>query len=170
MPPPQSTRESILEHLRVDVFPSVIRGDRYNHTIKHVERGRRNPEDLGKDKFPAVFIVSTHEKTVNINQIEYESDMNVVVVGYVQNSRTGREYGEGEFSAGAYGSSITGVQRDLGDLIADVRNALELDPLLGGRVKWIEISEVTTDDGDILPYGGFVMSVSMQFVDRRSLQ
>lgn len=170
MPPIQSRRESILEYLRLEVFPTIIQGARYNLSVKTVERGRRNPEDLGQHEFPALFIASTQETTRNHEQVEYESLLTVVLIGYVSNSRGGRTYGEGEFSGGAFGSARTGVQRDLGDFMQDVRNALELDPLLGGRLKWLEITETTTDDGDIFPHGGFVMSVRMEFIDWRSAQ
>lgn len=157
MPPAQSKKEAILEHLRMSVFPSIIAGDRYNLTVKTVERGRRNPQDLGNEDFPALFIVSTAEKTENIQQVEYESLMTVILIGYVRSKKT------------SPGSAMTGAQVESGKFQQDVRNALELDPLLGDRVKWLEITETTTDDGDIVPHAGFVMSARMEFVDWRSL-
>jgi len=157
MPPAQSKKEAVLEHLRLTVFPSIIEGARYNLTVKTVERGRRNPESMGADEFPALFIVSSAEKTTNIQQVEYESIMTVVLLGYVKSKKT------------SPASAMTGAQVESGKFQQDVRNALELDPLLGDRVKWLEITEITTDDGDIAPHAGFVMSARMEFVDWRSL-
>lgn len=155
MPPTTSKRESVLEYLRLTTLPAIVAGSTYNFSVKTVERGRRSPQEMGNNEFPAVFIVSTHEKLSNKNPTESESDLEVVLLAYVKNSK------------GALGGTGTGVQQDLGKFEQDVKNALEADPLLGDRVKWMEITEVTTDDGDLTPIGGFVLSVRYEYVDRR---
>lgn len=155
MPPTTSKRESILEYLLNTTLPSIVAGSTFNFTVKTVERGRRSPQEMGKNEFPALFIVSTHEKQSNKNPTEFESDLEVILLGYVMDSK------------GSLAAPGTGTQRDLGKLIQDVHNALEADPLLGDRVKWMEITEVTSDDGDLAPVGGFVLSVRYEYVDRR---
>lgn len=155
MPPSNSIRESVLEYLLGTTLPAIVAGSTYNFTVKTIERGRRSYQEMGAHEFPALFIVSTHEKVSNINQTQAEIDLEVILLGYVMNSKS------------SIGASGTGTQRDLGKFIQDVKNALEADPLLGDRVKWLEIQEVTTDDGDLTPVGGFVLSVRLEYVERR---
>lgn len=156
MPPPSSKREQILEKLKSVTLPAIVAGSQFNLTVKTVERGRRAPTELDPTTFPALFIVSTHEKSSNLDtHLDFESTLEVILLGYVFCSAP-------DLSAGQ-----TRLQQDLGKFIQDVRNALEADPLLGNLAKWMEITEVTTDEGDILPYGGFVLSVRYEYVDRR---
>ncbi len=159
MPPAASKREVILEYLRSTVLRQIQEGPAYNLTVATVERGRRNPVSLGEHEFPALFIASTHEKRKNLNQVHFGATLEVVIVGYVKNT-SAMEGGDG-----------TGTQKDLDRLMQDVVAALESDPLMGGDkdVKWIEVTEITTDDGDLTPYGGFVLSVSIEYAAGRKL-
>ncbi|MBX4215811.1 hypothetical protein KW797_02600, partial [Candidatus Parcubacteria bacterium] len=105
MPPSNSTRESVLEYLLATALPAIQAGSKYNFTVKTVERGRRSYQEMGEHEFPALFIVSPHEKLSNHNPTETEVDLEVILLGYVMNSKA---------SLGAAG---TGTQRDLGKFI-----------------------------------------------------
>lgn len=158
MPPVKSSREKILEYLRTELFTRIVESAGYNNTVKTVERGRRNPKNMGEHEFPALFIASTQEKRKNLNQIHFDATLQVVVVGYVMNTK------------GTVGGDGTGTQLDLDRLIQDAARALETEPLLGGdkKVKWLEVTEVTTDEGDLTPYGWFVMSINVEYAGERT--
>lgn len=158
MPPTQSKREQILEYMRGTVFPLIVAGGSYNMTVKTIERGWRTPTELGLENFPAIFMPSSEEETKNHNQYEFESLMDIVIVGYVNNSKA---------SLNAAG---TGIQKDLGNFIADVRTALEADPLFNNLIKYLEITKVTTDNGDLTPLAGFVLSVRVEYIANRQTQ
>jgi hypothetical protein len=153
MPPGPSKRELILEYLRNTLLPSVVKGNTYHNTIALVERGHRSPRDFGNEKFPAVFITATRERRKNLTHNQFTANpLQVVLVGYVKDTKS---------SPGAAG---TGVHRDLDRLIQDITKVLETDRLQGGLVSWTEVSDVATDDGDMAPYAGCVISVEFQYV------
>lgn len=155
MAPAADKREAILEYLKTTALPRVVAGDDYNLTIKTIERGRRNENEMTDGEFPVVFIPGTSERRKNRNPTESDSRMDVVLVGFVKSS------------AFSPNSSATGVQKDLGKLIRDVTKALEQDPLMGGLITWMEIQEVTSDDGDTAPIAGFVMTVAVNYTFTR---
>ncbi len=156
MPPAASKREQILEYLKDTVLPLITAGADYTHTVRTIERGRRSPQALAENEFPAVFILGGQEKRKNLNQTQFESFLQVAIIGYVKNTKA---------SLGADG---TGTQKDLDKLIQDVTNAIEDDPLQNELVKWTEITDIATDEGDATPIGGFVMAVTFEYVDERS--
>jgi hypothetical protein len=155
--PSASKREQILEYLLSTVIPSVVAGASYTHTVKTIERGRRNIMDMADCNFPAVFIATTAEKRRNLTGNQLDASLQVVLVGYVKNSKT------------SPGASGTGTQKDLDKLIQDVTRAVEADPTQGNIVKWTEITNIDTDDGDLTPIGGFVMSVTFEYVAERAI-
>jgi hypothetical protein len=112
--------------------------------------------DLGNSDFPAVFIASTEEKRKNLTGNQFDSSLQVIIAGYVKNSKA------------SPGASGTGTQKDLDKLIQDVTRAVESDPTQGNLVKWTEITDIATDDGDLTPLGGFVMSVTFEYVAERA--
>lgn len=147
-----SKRQDVLEYLKT-LLATITIGNGYNFTVKNVERGIRNIREMGADDFPSIFITMTHEvrelRTVN----QFSADLQVILVGYVKNTK-------GDIALGGN----TGVQLDLDKFIADVTKCLETDRLQGGLVYKTFIKEVATDDGDTPQTSGFVMSVIMSYV------
>ncbi len=146
-----SKREGLLEYLKT-LLATITTGNGYNHTVATVERGIRNVREMGDDQLPALFITMTHEKRQRRTQNQYSGDLQVIIVGYVRNSK------------GDLNSSSTGVELDLDKLVEDVTKAVETDPLQGLRVYNTEITDVATDDGDLTPNAGIVMSIVFSYV------
>jgi hypothetical protein len=84
---------------------------------------------------------------------QYSGDLQVILVGYVKNTK-------GDLAT----TGDTGVELDLDKLIEDMTKAIETDPLQGNRVYNTEITDVATDDGDLFPVSGVVMSVVFSYV------
>ena len=148
-----SKRATILQYLKDTLLPGICTDSGYNFDLATVERGHRNPRTMGDHEFPAVFITATQERRKNLTANQFMADpLQVVLVGYVKNSKD---------SADASG---TGAQEDLDKLIEDITKALETDRLQGDRVKWTEITDIATDEGDLSPVAGCVISVSFTYV------
>lgn len=146
-----SKREQLLEYLKT-LLASITTANGYNNDVQLVERGIRNMRDLTDDKMPALFITMTHEKRKRRTTDKFSGDLQVIIVGYVNNTK-------GDLSSGS-----TGVELDLDRLIEDVTKAIETDPLQGDRVYDTEITDIATDDGDLFPTSGMVLSVVFSYV------
>lgn len=149
--PNTGKRGAILEYLKNDLLPTVISGADYNLSLRTVERGHVNPLDLAPTMFPAVYIVTTSEQRKNLTTDKFQATLNVVLAGYVRDTKSGPN------------SSGTGVQKDLDKLIADLTKVLEADRLQGGLVYSTEVTDIQTDDGDIMPVAGCVVTVVFQY-------
>jgi len=141
-----SKRETLLEYLKT-LLATVTTGNGYHNTLNTVERGIRNVREMSDDQLPAVFITMTHEKRNRITANQFKSDLQVILVGYTKNSK------------GDLNGAGTGVELDLDRLVEDITKAVETDPLQGQRVYNTEITDIVTDDGDLTPTAGVVMSV-----------
>lgn len=150
-----SKRETLLEYLKT-LLATITVANGYNHTVALVERGMKNIRDLGDDKFPALFITMTHEKRKRRTHNQFSGDLQVIIVGYVRNTK------------GDFNGTGTGIQLDLDNLIEDVTKAVETDPLQrdgsNPRVYNTEITDVVTDDGDLYPTAGALISVTFSYV------
>lgn len=146
-----SKRESLLEYLKT-LLAGITVANGYNNTVVTVERGGRGIRDLSEDKMPALFIVMPHEKRQNRTQVHYSGDLQVQIVGYVGNTK------------GDFNGTGTGVQLDLDKFISDVTKAIETDRSQGQRVYATEITDVLTDEGDLAPNAGMVMTVVFSYV------
>jgi len=142
-----SKRSTILEYLKNTLLPTITVGNGYNNTVVQVYRGIKNIKEMDDDQFPSIFVTITHEKRKRITVNQFKSDLQVVLVGYVQNSKT------------ALNDTGTGIGLDLDKLIEDMTKAIEKDPLQTGLVYNTEITDIVTDDGDLFPASGVVMSV-----------
>lgn len=145
-----SKRQTILNHLRDTIFPGITTGGGYHSTVKasSCQRGIREIDAMGDSEFPVLYIARTTEERQNLTGNQFMATMEVMVVGYVQNS-----------------SGIDGAQEDLDDLIEDVTKAIETDRTLGlSEVKWTEIKKVVTDDGDLQTLAGCAITVEIQYV------
>lgn len=148
-----SKRKTILNYLRDTTLAVITTGNGYNTTIQSIKRGIEPLDKLPDSSFPALYITTTREDRQNITRIDYQSRMRIAIECYVKRS-----------------NDVTGLQEDLDDVIEDVTIALEQDRLLGGNVaKNLEIMEVTTDDGDVLPFGAAVIIVEVMFTSRGTL-
>lgn len=145
-----SKREALLEYLKT-LLAGVTVANGYNFTLATIARGIRNIQDFGDSEFPAVFITMTHEKRTRITSNQFKSDLQVILIGYVKNTK------------GDVGGSGTGIELDLDKLVADITKAVETDPLQGGRVYNTEITDIATDDGDLTPNAGVVLSVVFSY-------
>ncbi len=149
-----SKRSQVLERLRETVLPSIAVVDGFNFTPKLVERGWRNPGELGGN-FPALFIATTSERRKNDAigdpRTYLASPLSVVIVGYVKNSKSNPK------------ADGTGVQLDLDKLIEDITHALYADITQGGLVYSTEVVDVQTDDGDMTPVGGCAITVEFSY-------
>lgn len=145
-----SKRETLLQYLKT-LLATITVANGYNTNVALVERGIQNDRDLTDDKLPALFVTMTHEKRNRITTNQFKADLQVILVGYVKNTKTDLN------------SSSTGVELDLDKLIEDVTKAVETDPLQGGRVYNTEITDVASDDGDYFATSGFVMSVVFSY-------
>lgn len=151
-----SKRQNMLEYLKT-LLATITTGNGYNFTVATVERGIRNIREMGDDQLPALFITMTHEKRKRRTQNQYSGDLQVLIVGYVKNTK------------GDLNGTATGVELDLDKLIEDVTKAIETDPLQKDnsgnmRVYNTEITDVATDDGDLQQVSGMVMSVVFSYV------
>ena len=146
-----SKREALLEYLKT-LLAGITTGSGYNFTVNTVARGIKNVREMSEDQLPALFITMTHEKRINRTVAHFSGDLQVIIVGYVKTTK------------GDLGSSGTGVELDLDKLIADATKIIETDRLQGGRVYATEITDIVTDDGDMFPVSGFVMSVTFSYV------
>lgn len=145
-----SKRQTLLEYLKT-LLAGITTGNGYNNTVATVERGIRNIRDLSDDKLPALFITMTHEKRNRITKTQFKAELQVLIVGYITNTK------------GDVDSTGTGVELDLDKFIEDVTKVIETDPLQGSRVYDTEITDVASDDGDLFPTSGFVMSVVFRY-------
>lgn len=147
-----SKRSDLLEYLKNTLLPTVKPSAGYNMCFNTIERGHRNPDSLGEHQFPAIFITSTQEKRKNITHNQFMADpLQVILVGYVQSTKSNDDL------------DISGVQLDLDKFIEDVTKVLETDRLQTGLVKWTEISDIATDEGDLYPVAGCVISVNFSY-------
>jgi hypothetical protein len=146
-----SNRQTILEYLRGTLFPGITITAGYNNTIKTIERGQRSRTSLGDTDFPAIFIVTSREQRKNITGNQFQANLQVALLCYVKDTK------------GDPNATGTGVQKDLDRLIEDVTKKLETDRLQGGLVHWTEITDIDTDDGDLMPYAGAVIAVEFQY-------
>lgn len=137
-----SNRQTILTYLRDTLLPKITVENGYNNTLASIERGLRYPDELGDDKFPAVFVGQTEETRQNLTKIHFQSDLMVNIVGFVKSL-----------------NGINGAQESMDSLIEDVTKALETDRLQGGIVNWTEIKSVKTDIGDLEPHAACVIVV-----------
>lgn len=147
-----SQRATILEYLKNTLLPTITVANGYNNTVYEVVRGFRNVKDMSDDKFPTLMVTMTHEQRKRITQVNYVADLQVIIVGYVKNSKTDLN------------STATGIELDLDKLIEDMTKCIEADPLQGGLVKHTSISDIVTDDGDFFPAAGVAMSVIFSYV------
>ncbi len=145
-----SKREALLEYLKT-LIAGVTVANGYNVTIQTIERGIRNPREMADVQLPAVFITMTHEKRVRITANQFRSDLQVILVGYVKSTK------------GDLNGTATGIELDLDRMIEDLTKAIEADPLQGLRVYNTEITDIVTDDGDLTPTAGAVMSVVFSY-------
>lgn len=145
-----SKRETLLEYLKT-LLTSITVANGYGQDIRSVERGIREIREMGDDQMPALFITMTHEKRNRITKTQFRSDLQVIIVGYIKNSK------------GDLNSSGTGVELDLDRVIEDVTKAIGADPLQGNRVFNTEITDIASDDGDLFPTSGFAMSVVFSY-------
>lgn len=146
-----SKREALQEYLKTTLLPTITIGNGYNNTLVTIRRGLKGRTVLGDSDYPAVFIPGVDEERTRITANQFKSTLNVVIVGYVKTS------------SDSPNDTDTGVQLDVDRLIADVTKAVEADPLQGGLVYSTEITRISTDDGDLLPIAGFVMSVEFKY-------
>lgn len=146
-----SKRQQLYEYLKT-LLAGITVANGYNNNVVTVARGVRNVLDLSDDKFPALYITTMHEKRQRRTVNQYSGDLQVLIVAYVRSTK------------GDFDGTDTGIQLDLDKLVEDVTKAIETDPLQGNRVYNTEITEVTTDDGDIYPTAGMVMSVVFSYV------
>ncbi len=147
-----SQRATILEYLKNTLLPTITTGNGYNNTVVGVYRGFQNIKDMSDDKFPSVMVTMTHEQRKRITQVDYKADLQVIIVGYVKNSKTDLN------------STATGIELDLDKLIEDITKCVEADPLQGGIVKHTSITDIVTDDGDFFPAAGVAISVIFSYV------
>ena len=146
-----SKRQRVLEYLRT-LLAGITTGNGYNFTVNTVQRGIKNIREMSDGDLPAIFITMTHEKRQRRTQNQFSADMQVLLVGYVKNT-----------NADLVGDT-TGVELDLDKLVEDVTKILGVDPLQGGLVYDTVITDVATDDGDLFPTSGFVISVVFSYV------
>lgn len=147
-----SKRALLHEYLRATLFPSITKANGYNFTVKVTERGIRNFQTMNEGEFPAIFIPSSTETRDNITGNQFRGSLSIPIVGFVKNSKTNPD------------ASGPGVQQDLDNLIEDITKALETDRLQGGLVLGTEIKSVATDDGDMAPIAGCVVTVEFYYV------
>ena len=151
-----SKRQQLLEYLKT-LLAGITTGNGYNFTVVTVQRGIRNIREMSDSDLPAIFITMTHEKRQRRTTNQFSADMQVLLVGYVKNTNADLS------------QSSTGVELDLDKLIEDVTKALGADPLQAGRVYDTVITDVATDDGDLFPTSGFVISVVFSYVTEEVL-
>lgn len=145
-----SKRQSLLEYLKT-LLAGITTGNGYNFTVKTVKRGVINQRTLNDNQLPALFIVMTHEKRKRITVNQFSAELQAIIVGYVKNTK------------GDFASTGTGVELDLDKLIEDVTKIIEADPLQSGLVYDTEIQDIVSDDGDLTPNAGFMLSVVFKY-------
>ncbi len=146
-----SSRSTILEYLRNTLLPTITTGNGYNNTVVNVYRGFRNIDEMGDSDFPSLFITMPHERRKRITGNQFRSDLEVIVFGYVKNSKVDLS------------SSPTGVELDLDNLIEDMTKCIETDPIQGGRVYNTEITDIVTVGIDTAPTAGVAFSVNFSY-------
>lgn len=147
-----SKRETIIEYLKNTLFPTITEENGYNHTLKTIKRGLKARTTMGESDYPAIFIPGVDEDRTRITHNQFQANLNVVIVGYVKNS------------SDSPNDDATGAQLDLDKLIADITKAIETDPKQAGNVLNTQITRISTDDGDLLPIAGCVMTVEFMYV------
>jgi len=141
-----SFRKRILDYLVSDVFTRITTDDGYNTDLQTIKRGILQIDSMPNSSFPALFVARANEDRNNITINQFKSIMRVVIVGYVKN-KTG----------------IDGLMSQIDNLIEDTTKAIEQDRTLGGNCKWLEVKQITTDDGDMMPFGAFAMVVEIAY-------
>lgn len=141
-----SKRKTILEYLRDTTIPLITTGNGYNSTVATIKRGIEQVDSLPDSSFPAVFITATRSLRQNISRISVQAKMQVIIEAYVKKS-----------------GDTNDLQADLDNIIEDVTEALEQDRTLGGNAHHLEVQEVTTDDGDLAPFGASAFLVEIMY-------
>lgn len=142
-----SKRRLILEYLVSTKFPTITVANGYTTNVGKIQRGLFSEGGLNDSDLPALLLGRTVEKRENITRNQYKAIITVSILGIVGSP-----------------DGVKNSQGALDDMIADVTHALETDRTLGGNAKWLEVKNVTTDDGDIAPRAGFLMDVDIAYV------
>jgi ABC-type iron transport system FetAB permease component len=143
-----SKRKTILNYLRDTVLPKIVTASGYNTSVQTIQRGLKEIDALPVSGFPAVFVARSTEnrENISIGGGLFQSKMSVVIVGYVKNE-----------------SGTSGLMEQVDDLIEDVTKAIETDLTLGGKANWSEIKSVASDDGDMMPYAAFALTLEVTY-------
>jgi len=145
-----SKRTQVLNYIRDNVFDLITTGNGYNFTVPTKERGVLEVDNLPESSFPCLFIAKAPERRTDITVNNFNSNMDITILGYVKNS-----------------SGLSGLQDDMDKLIEDVTKALESDRTFGGLAKTFNIGGILTDDGDLAPFGVVAISLTVSYVSEK---
>ena len=145
-----SKRTQVLNYIRDNIFDLITVANGYNLTVPTKERGVLEVDALPESSFPCLFIAKAPEKRTDITVSQFQSEMDITILGYVKNS-----------------TGLAGLQNDMDLLIEDVTKALETDRMFGGLAKTFNIGTILTDDGDLMPFGVIALSVKISYVSEK---
>lgn len=139
-------REELLAALKTRLA-SITTANGYAISVNKVTRGLVHPDKLNASEMPALYIAGANETRKNITHTNYNSRMEVVVVGYINN-----------------GESQEKLQQDLNALIGAVTESLFKDPKFNDLAIWSDLISVETDDSFFSPKAVCEMTIEIQYV------
>lgn len=143
---PESKREAVLTYITETLLPSVTVENGYNATLALINRGIRVLQTLDDTNFPAVFIADTTEVRRNITHNQFLASLAITVIGAIKS-----------------GDGVSGNQKRMDKLVADITRAFEQDRTQGNRVIKTSVSRIETDAGDTDPYTACAITVEIDY-------
>lgn len=133
--------------IRESICANVVSTLQAVEGISYVTREPFKFEELSSARFPACLIQTTGESredmTTASGGTKRAADLGLQIVGFVK------------------GANIDTARNNLVDLI---ETALDADRTRGGFALRTQVVDVETDAGSINPYGGVLVSVSIQYI------
>jgi hypothetical protein len=153
-----SKRELILEYIRKNVLTKINGEGDYNFNIKLISRDFREPKELKKYQFPSIFIIddmitaynplTAQEITTGNNRADLGNGMNIALIGYVKQPKSGGLDSEG------------GLSTKMNQMFSDILIAMYDDYNMNNNALGIEIVSSRNmiqyqEDGDV----GFIILI-----------
>jgi hypothetical protein len=136
-----SKREDIADNI-----VTTLKGMKTPVAASYVTRQPFDFDKLSNAQFPAILVQTSSEDrsdaTIGDSSINRESLITYEIVGYVKS---------------------TEIDTARNELIEAIEEALDADRTRGGYAKDTQVISVETDEGAILPIGGVIVTVQVQY-------
>ncbi len=135
-----SARESIAANI------VTVLGDMTSPALKKITREPFDYERLSNAQFPAAWLQSGDETRSDATTGTREAVISYRIVGFVKG---------------------TAIDTARNELIEAIEEALEVDRTRGGYASDTQITDVSTDEGVIVPVGGITMVAQVRYFYER---